>query len=281
VRRRKLGVVWRAPQGQFCRRTVACEVGDAVVFWFVLEITNISKVLGGIPVVSDLTVRVGAGETLSVIGPSGCGKSTLLRLILFLTKPDRGVIKFDDMVVTNSVVGDVRRRVGYVIQDGGLFPHLTARGNVTIQARHAGWSRERLSLRLEYLCELTKIPADILDRYPAELSGGQRQRVALMRGLMMEPDVLLLDEPLGALDPMIRYELQDELRDIFRSLNKTVVIVTHDLNEAAFFGDRVMLMKAGRAVQVGPVSEMVQQPADQFVTDFFKAQRFSVSDGAE
>ena len=155
---------------------------------------------------------------------------------------------------------EVRRGLGYVTQDGGLFPHLTARDNVILMARYLGWDRSRIDDRLAELAELTRFPADGLDRFPAQLSGGQRQRVSLMRALMLDPKVILLDEPMGALDPMVRAELQADLRAIFRSLEKTVVMVTHDLAEAGWFGDEILLMRDGRIVQRGTLAELVDRP---------------------
>ena len=163
--------------------------------------------------------------------------------------------------------------MGYVIQEGGLFPHLTAAANVTLMARHLEWPPDRLQTRLQALAALTQFPAEALGRYPVQLSGGQRQRVSLMRALMLDPDVLLLDEPLGALDPMIRADLQTDLKRIFQQLHKTVVLVTHDLGEAAFLGDVIVLMRAGEIVQQGPLAELLQTPAEPFVTDFINAQR--------
>ncbi|MFQ5473787.1 MAG: ATP-binding cassette domain-containing protein, partial [Dehalococcoidia bacterium] len=169
-----------------------------------------------------------------------------------------------------------------VIQDGGLFPHLTGRGNAALVARHLGWDTEQITARLDELVELTHFPADGLDRYPAQLSGGQRQRVSLMRALMLDPDVLLMDEPLGALDPMIRSNLQAELRTIYRTLGKTVVMVTHDLGEAGYFGDTIVLMREGRIVQVGPFGDLLNSPTEAFVTEFVNAQRtlLGASEGA-
>ena len=238
-----------------------------------LRLESVSKTYAGHPVVDDLNLSVGVAETAVLIGPSGCGKSTALRLLLGLAVPDGGRVLFDGEPVTPETVSDVRRRVGYVIQDGGLFPHMTARENVTLKARTLGWTADRLDARLEELRGLTNFPPDGLDRYPVELSGGQRQRVALMRGLMLDPDVLLLDEPLGALDPMIRFTLQDELKIIFKTLGKTVLLVTHDLSEAVFFGDRVALMRAGKIIQEGSLETLVRQPAEPFVTEFVHAQR--------
>jgi osmoprotectant transport system ATP-binding protein len=219
----------------------------------------------------DLTVE--AGRTLVVIGPSGCGKSTLLGLMNGLIVPDGGRVSFDGAALNAETLISARRRMGYVIQEGGLFPHLTAAGNIGLMARVLGWPQERLDGRLDELCALTHFPADGLDRFPTELSGGQRQRVGLMRALMLDPDVLLLDEPLGALDPLIRYDLQSELRDIFRALAKTVVMVTHDLGEAAFFADSILLMQGGRVVQQGSFDDLVGHPAEPFVTQFITAQR--------
>ena len=246
-----------------------------------LALESVTKHYGGRLVLDELSFRVGSGDMVALIGPSGCGKSTALRLLLGLALPDSGRVVFDDLAVGPSTVPQVRRRVGYVIQDGGLFPHLTARHNVTLKARNLQWGPSRIEARLEELRGLTNFPADGLDRFPVELSGGQRQRVALMRGLMLDPDVLLLDEPLGALDPMIRFSLQEELRAIFRQLQKTVVIVTHDLTEAAFFGDEIILMKTGRVVQQGSLESMVEQPATPFVTEFVNAQRGHVLPGGD
>src|SRR5438105_5633590 len=136
--------------------------------------------------------------------------------------------------------------MGYVVQDGGLFPHLTARSNVTLMARYLGWDGQRIETRLAELAELTQFPTDGLMRYPTQLSGGQRQRISLMRALMLDPDALLLDEPLGALDPIIRSELQADLRSIFQTLGKTVVLVTHDIGEAGFLGDTIVMLRGGR-----------------------------------
>jgi osmoprotectant transport system ATP-binding protein len=208
-----------------------------------------------------------------LIGPSGCGKSTLLRLMIGLIQPDRGRVHFEGEVLTRDNAERLRRKMGYVIQDGGLFPHLTARGNTALVARYLGWSAKRIGERLSELVELTHFPPDGVDRYPAQLSGGQRQRVSLMRALMLDPDVLLLDEPLGALDPMIRSNLQEELRTIFRQLGKTVVMVTHDLGEAGYFGDTIVLLREGSIVQRGSFGEFLDRPADAFVTEFVNAQR--------
>jgi osmoprotectant transport system ATP-binding protein len=190
-----------------------------------------------------------------------------------LISPDTGTILFHRKPVEASSVLALRHKMGYVIQDGGLFPHLTAERNVTIMARYLGWPKPRISDRVNELRELTHLAADALDRYPVQLSGGQRQRVGLMRALMLDPELLLLDEPLGALDPMIRAELQFDLSEVFRSLRKTVVLVTHDIGEAAFFGDLIVLLRNGRIVQQGTVYQLMHEPAEPFVSSFVKAQR--------
>src|SRR5688500_15478923 len=234
---------------------------------------EVRKVYAGRPAPGPLSLELPAGRTTVLIGPSGCGKSTLLRLLIGLVEPDTGTVTFDGEPVLPTTVRAVRLRAGYVIQDGGLFPHMTARGNVTLMARHLGRDRDSITARVKELADLTRFPADGLDRHPHQLSGGQRQRVGLMRALMLDPDALLLDEPLGALDPLVRADLQTELRDIFRRLGKTVVLVTHDLGEAAFFADRVVLLRDGQIVQEGSPRDLWHRPADPFVTRFVQAQR--------
>jgi osmoprotectant transport system ATP-binding protein len=225
---------------------------------------------------TDLTVA--EGRVTVLIGPSGCGKSTMLRLLLGLIEPDEGTVLFDGEPLEPDRYIAARRRMGYVIQGGGLFPHMTARENVTLMAGQYDWSDKRIAERVDELVELTDFPPEGLDRYPLELSGGQQQRVSLMRALMLDPQVLLMDEPLGALDPMIRAELQDELREIFRTLDKTVVLVTHDMDEAAFFGDEIALMRDGEVLQHGPLCELLDTPADPFVHEFIRAQRSTLAD---
>jgi osmoprotectant transport system ATP-binding protein len=206
--------------------------------------------------------------TTALLGPSGCGKSTVLRLLIALCTPDAGVVRIDGQPPPAQGLEALRRRIGYVVQSGGLFPHLSAADNVTLMARHLRWPAARVASRLDELGSLVRLPARALTRTPAELSGGQAQRVALMRALFLDPEVLLLDEPLGALDPLVRAELREDLRAIFRRLGKTVVIVTHDVAEAAFLADQIVLMREGQVVQQGPLSALETAPADPFVTAF-------------
>ncbi len=238
-----------------------------------LELSHVTKRYAGVAALEGFDLTFASGETTVLIGPSGCGKSTILRLIIGLQLPDAGNIRFKGQPLEPEKLPAIRQRMGYVLQDGGLFPHLSARNNVSLMAEHLGWSSKRIVSRIEELAELTHFPVEGLDRFPLQLSGGQQQRVSLMRALMLDPEVLLLDEPLGALDPMIRFELQNDLREIFSRLRKTVVMVTHDLAEAAFFGNTIVLLRGGRIVQKGTLQQMLGAPADEFVTRFIQAQR--------
>jgi osmoprotectant transport system ATP-binding protein len=238
-----------------------------------IELVGVSKSFGGTAALHPTDLAFPPGLTTALIGPSGCGKSTLLRLIIALLKPDTGKVTFDDLEVTETSAQQVRRRVGYVIQEGGLFPHLTARANVLLLSRHLGRPASKMEERLEQLCSLSRFPRNGLDRYPAELSGGQRQRVSLMRALMLSPEVLLLDEPLGALDPLVRSSLQKDLKEIFARLKQTAVLVTHDMGEAAYLADEIVLMNEGRIVQRGTVVDLRDHPASAFVSEFINAQR--------
>jgi osmoprotectant transport system ATP-binding protein len=238
-----------------------------------VELREVSKGYGSVQALHSVNLELEAGQTTVLIGPSGCGKSTLLRLIIGLIRPDNGRLFFEGSEMAPGDLPALRRRMGYLIQDGGLFPHLSVRGNVTLMARYLKWETERTARRVRELAALTRFPVEGLERYPLQLSGGERQRASLMRALMLDPDLLLLDEPLGALDPMIRSELQADLKRIFQSLGKTVVLVTHDLGEAAFFGDLIVLLHHGRIIQRGSPDQLISSPADPFVTRFINAQR--------
>jgi len=238
-----------------------------------VELVEVSKRYTDATALHSTNLSVELGKTTVLIGPSGCGKSTLLRLIIGLVEPDSGTITFDGSQITSGNIDMLRRRIGYVIQEGGLFPHLTARANVLLMARHLGKSDEEMRARLLELCELTRFSGNLLSRYPAELSGGQRQRVSLMRALMLSPELLLLDEPLGALDPLVRASLQKDLKEIFGRLRQTSLFVTHDLAEAAYFGNEIVLMNEGRIVQQGSIADLHENPANDFVREFINSQR--------
>jgi osmoprotectant transport system ATP-binding protein len=239
----------------------------------ILRVVAASKTFGRVQALAPTTLEIPTSQTTVLIGPSGSGKSTLLRLMVGLLRPDGGQVFFRGEALGPATVQAIRRRIGYVVQEGGLFPHLTARGNAALLAHHLRWPAARIEARLDELRALTRLPAELLDRYPAQLSGGQRQRVGMVRALMMDPDLLVLDEPLGALDPLVRAELQDDLLGVFRALGKSVVMVTHDLDEAAFFGQRLVLMRDAQIVQEGGLADLVRAPADPFVTRFLRAQR--------
>ncbi len=238
-----------------------------------IRLDNITKRFGNTTALADFNLTIPGGKTTVLIGPSGCGKSTLIRLLVRLIRPDSGDVYISGERLTSANVLETRRRMGYVIQQGGLFPHLTARRNVSLMAEYLGWSSEDIQSRIVDLARLTKFPAEALERYPLQLSGGQNQRVSLMRALMLDPDTLLLDEPLGALDPLIRVELQRDLKEVFRTLGKTVLLVTHDIGEAAYFGDWIVLMRSGTIVQQGTIRDMIEHPSEPFVGHFIQAQR--------
>ncbi|MEP6937555.1 MAG: ATP-binding cassette domain-containing protein [Chthoniobacterales bacterium] len=252
------------------RNTVA---GADLAVSALLQVRGVSKNFARTAALHSTDLSFETGRTTVLIGPSGCGKSTLLRLIIGLLPPDTGTIEFDGGVVESRDHLQVRRRVGYVIQDGGVFPHLTARDNILLLARHLRRPVAEMHGRLEELCALTRFPSDGLSRFPGELSGGQRQRVSLMRALALSPELLLLDEPLGALDPLVRAALQEDLKEIFQRLKQTAILVTHDLAEAAYLGDRLVLMNEGRVVQQGTFTDLRERPANDFVTEFINAQR--------
>jgi osmoprotectant transport system ATP-binding protein len=241
-----------------------------------IAVEAIGRSFGPKRVLDSVTLRPAPGRTTVLLGPSGSGKSTVLRAMVGLVVPDSGSVRFDGEPLRPERLQAVRRRIGYVIQDGGLFPHLTAGDNATLLARHLGRAPAWIGERLAGLAALLRLPADALARYPRELSGGERQRVALLRALFLDPDVLLLDEPLGALDATTRGALQAELRDVFKSpagTSRTVLLVTHDLHEAARLGDEIALMRDGRIVQQGTLEDLLARPAEPFVREFIGAQR--------
>lgn len=237
------------------------------------ELRQVSKRHGAAIALDAIDLSIAARRTTALIGPSGAGKSSILRMLIGLEWPDAGEVRFDGVPLRRQTLLEQRRRIGYVIQEGGLFPHLTGAGNAALLARTLGWDAARIQARLRELADLCQLPFAALSRYPAELSGGQRQRIGLIRALMLDPAVLLLDEPLGALDPVIRHDLQAQMRELFALLNKTVVLVTHDVAEAAWLGDTLVLLRAGRILQQGSIDELLDVPAEPFVHQFMHAQR--------
>jgi len=237
-----------------------------------ITVRRVSKRYGGVVALDDVSFDVARGTTHVLLGSSGSGKSTLLRIMLGLVVADAGEATIDGARVTPDTRRTLVGKVGYVVQEGGLFPHLTVGENIGLPAEAAGWPRRRMTERVGELAGLVGFDEALLRRYPAELSGGQRQRVGLARALLLDPPVLLLDEPLGALDPIVRADLQIELRRIFAAVGKTVVLVTHDLREAALLGSTIALLRAGRVVQQGSLDDLARRPAEPFVTEFLGAQ---------
>jgi osmoprotectant transport system ATP-binding protein len=241
----------------------------------ILRLVSVSKRFDGATALDDVSLEVPAGRTTVLLGPSGSGKTTALRLMLGLVRPEAGRVLLREAELDGAALRRGRTQMGYVVQDGGLFPHLTARQNVALVARTLDWPATRIQARVAELAELVRLSEKTLARYPSEISGGQKQRVALMRALMLDAELLFLDEPLGSLDPLVRAELQDDLVAIFHRLAKSVVLVTHDLAEAARLGDVLVLLREGRVVQQGSLDDFVSRPASPFVTAFVRAQRFA------
>ena len=237
-----------------------------------IALRSVSKRFGAHQALDGVSLTVAPHTTHVLLGGSGSGKSTLLRLVLGLVAPDSGEVTVDAVPVGPATRTDLQRRIGYVVQEGALYPHLTTAGNVGLPARARGWSAGAIEARIAELARIVDFRRPLLERYPAELSGGQRQRVSLMRALVLDPPILLLDEPLGALDPIIRTELQGELVRMFRELGKTVVLVTHDVREAFVLGTTITLLDQGRVVQHGTFEDLARRPATPLVTEFLRAQ---------
>jgi osmoprotectant transport system ATP-binding protein len=242
----------------------------------VIELQGVRKVFRDpqgrdVVAVDDVSFSVRRGETLCLIGPSGCGKTTTLKLINRLLEPGEGTIFVGGEDVALSDVISLRRRIGYVVQSGGLFPHMTVAGNVGLLCELEGWPRERTRARIEELLELVNLPPDeFADRYPSEISGGQRQRVGVARALALDPESILMDEPFGALDPVTRDQIHVEFERLESIVRKTIVMVTHDMFEAFRLGDRVALMDEGRLVQIGTEEDFRERPASPVVTEFLR-----------
>jgi osmoprotectant transport system ATP-binding protein len=221
--------------------------------------------------VRDLTLDIVRGETLALVGPSGCGKTSTLRLVNRMVEASAGRVLVGEEDVLDLDPIRLRRRIGYVIQSGGLFPHLDVRENVGLLCRLEGWDRARARERVDSLLELVHLsPAEFAGRHPGELSGGQRQRVGVARALALDPEILLMDEPFGALDPITRAQLQEEFLDLRRRFDKTVLLVSHDLDEAFLLADRVALMRAGELVQAGTREEFRRAPQNPWVEQFMQ-----------
>jgi osmoprotectant transport system ATP-binding protein len=240
-----------------------------------ISFDNVSKRFpDGTVAVDDLTLEVPTGEITVLLGPSGCGKTTTLRMVNRLVEPSSGTIALDGRDLSTLAPHELRRGMGYVIQQAGLFPHRTVAENIATVPELLGWDRQRRRWRSRELLDLVGLGPEVADRYPGELSGGQQQRVGVARALAADPPVLLMDEPFGAVDPVRRGVLQQEFRRLQRDLGKTVIFVTHDVDEAVLLGDRVAVMaQGGRLVQSGSTATLLAQPADAFVAAFLGSGR--------
>jgi osmoprotectant transport system ATP-binding protein len=222
-----------------------------------------------VPAVNALDLSIPRGELMALVGPSGCGKTTTLKMINRLVEPSSGTVWIDGVDARSSPVHELRRGIGYVIQQTGLFPHRTVAGNIATVPRLLGWDRDRSVKRVGELAELLGLDDELLDRYPSALSGGQQQRVGVARALAADPPILLMDEPYSAVDPIVRARLQDELVNLQQRVHKTIVLVTHDIDEAIKLADRIVLLNVGGVIeQVGPPEELLRAPANDFVAEF-------------
>ena len=237
-----------------------------------IKIESIHKSFGAIKVIENFNLQVEKGEVHILLGASGSGKTTLLRIIGGIERPDQGNVTIEGLDTSKMGARERTTKLSYVTQEGGLFPHLSARQNIILPATIRKKDLSQINRKLEKLCTMVNLDFSFLDKYPHQLSGGQRQRVALMRGLILDPEIVLLDEPLSALDPIVRLSLQKELKQIFSALSKTVIMVTHDIQEASFLGTKVTLLNQGRAVQTGAFKELYKNPNDPFVKEFLQAQ---------
>jgi osmoprotectant transport system ATP-binding protein len=226
------------------------------------------------PAVDRLTLDVPEGEIAVLVGPSGCGKTTTLKMINRLIEPTDGEIMVAGNKVTDLAASELRRGIGYVIQQIGLFPHRTIADNIATVPRLLGWDKPRINRRVDELIDIVRLEADMRDRYPAELSGGQRQRVGVARALAADPPVMLMDEPFGAVDPIVRGALQDQFLELQAELRKTIVLVTHDIDEAIKLGDRVAILNIGGILeQYAPPADVLAEPANDFVANFLGTDR--------
>jgi osmoprotectant transport system ATP-binding protein len=241
-----------------------------------IRLVHVRKVFEGAarPAVGDLSLDVPAGALVALVGPSGCGKTTTLKMINRLIEPTSGEIYVDGVEVRSLPASHLRRRIGYVIQQIGLFPHRTVEANIATVPRLLRWDRNRIKERVAQLVDLVGLDVEILPRYPAELSGGQQQRVGVARALAADPPVLLMDEPYSAVDPIVRAHLQDELIALQRRVRKTIVLVTHDIDEAIKLADRIALMNVGGVLeQYATPNDLLRQPVNEFVANFLGRER--------
>ncbi|KJJ40915.1 glycine/betaine ABC transporter ATP-binding protein [Bacillus subtilis] len=239
-----------------------------------LTLENVSKTYkGGKKAVNNVNLKIAKGEFICFIGPSGCGKTTTMKMINRLIEPSAGKIFIDGENIMEQDPVELRRKIGYVIQQIGLFPHMTIQQNISLVPKLLKWPEHKRKERARELLKLVDMGKEYLDRYPHELSGGQQQRIGVLRALAAEPPLILMDEPFGALDPITRDSLQEEFKKLQKTLHKTIVFVTHDMDEAIKLADRIVILKAGEIVQVGTPDDILRNPADEFVEEFIGKER--------
>ncbi|CAH0138806.1 betaine/proline/choline family ABC transporter ATP-binding protein [Peribacillus sp. NPDC101481] len=239
-----------------------------------LKIENVSKIYkGGKKAVKNISLDIKKGEFICFIGPSGCGKTTTMKMINRLIEPSEGKILINGENIMDKDPVELRRQIGYVIQQIGLFPHMTILENITLVPKLLKWNEQKKKERALELLKLVDMGPEYLERYPYELSGGQQQRIGVLRALASNPPLILMDEPFGALDPITRDALQEEFKNLQRTLDKTIVFVTHDMDEAIKLADRIVILKAGEIVQVGTPDEILRNPANEFVEEFIGKDR--------
>ena len=242
-----------------------------------IEVKNITKTFGAYTAVDNISFTVGEGETVVFLGSSGSGKTTLLKMINRLIDPDSGEILIDGRRITERRLEDLRRKIGYVFQNNGLFPHYTIEENIGTVPRLLRWERQRIAERTSTLMEKLQLPPDhYRTAYPRELSGGQQQRVGIARALAADPPILLMDEPFGALDPITRSSVRKDFKELDELRSKTIILVTHDVQEAFELADRILLMDKGKIVQQGTPDELLFSPNADYVRQFLQEQRFQL-----
>jgi osmoprotectant transport system ATP-binding protein len=241
-----------------------------------IKVKQLSKHFGGVKAVDDISFDVHEGENLVLLGTSGCGKTTTLKMLNRLIEPTSGEIWIGDKNIMQQQPEQLRRGIGYVLQNTGLFPHYTIYENIAVVPRLLNWDEAKIKSRVNELLEKLHLNADVLQSYPNQLSGGQQQRVGLARALMADPPVLLMDEPFGALDNVTRTKIQAEFKELDELTRKTIIMVTHDVQEAFELADRICLMDKGRIMQIGTPAELLFKPANDFVKDFLQGQRLQL-----
>ena len=241
-----------------------------------IKVDNITKTFGGFTAVDHVSFTVQAGENLVFLGRSGCGKTTMLKMINRLIAPSSGEIYIDGENIYNRRPEELRKKIGYVFQNTGLFPHYTIAENIAIVPTLLGWDKQKIRQRTATLMEKLHLPEDYLSSYPHQLSGGQQQRVGLARALAADPPILLMDEPFGALDPLTRASVKKDFSELDELKSKTIILVTHDVQEAFELGQRICLMDKGRIIQSGKPEDLLFRPSEAYVKDFFEDQRFQL-----